>query len=106
MALAAALISFGLGLLVGRTVFRRASRDIGPSWEDWLNAELIGGRWKPLIRVAAIAAPAVGLVGFGAPGAVRAALLGAITGFCLPFAVEGVRRHSRARRGLDRSAAG
>ena len=104
--LAAALVSFGLGLLVGRIVFRRASRHIGPSWVEWRDAERIGGRWQPLIRAAAAAATTVGLLGLGAPGPLRAALLGTLTGVCAPFAVEGVRRYVRARRGLDGPVAG
>jgi hypothetical protein len=96
MVVAAALLSFGLGLLVGLILFRRVRPRIGPSWEEWRHAEQIGGRWKPLIRGAVSGATAVGLLGFGAPAPVRAALLGAVFGICVPFAVEGVRRYVRS----------
>ncbi len=97
MVVAAALLSFSLGLLLGVVVFRRTSRRIGPTWEEWRNAEQIGGRWKPLIRAGVGAATAVGLLGFGAPPALRAALLGSVLGTCVPFLLEGGRRYLRAR---------
>ena len=39
------------------------------------------------------AATLVGLCGFGVPGVLRAALLAAVAGLCLPFAAAGVRRY-------------
>jgi hypothetical protein len=39
----------------------------------------------------------VGFYGFGAPDVVRAALLGAVGGSCVPFAAEGTRRYLRHR---------
>jgi hypothetical protein len=98
MVVVAALVSFGVSFLVGWVLFRRARRGVGPSWEEWRDAERLGGRWAPLIRVAVSAATLIGLVGLGAPGALRAALLGSVVGFCVPFAVEGARRYLRNRR--------
>jgi hypothetical protein len=97
MVVAAALLSFSVGLLLGIVLFRRASRRIGPTWEEWRHAEQIGGRWKSLIRAAAGAATVVGLYGFGAPPPLRAALLGGVLGTCVPFLLEGGRRYLRAR---------
>jgi hypothetical protein len=97
MVIAAALVSFSLGLLLGFVLFRRSSRRIGPTWEEWRNAEQMGGRWKQLIRAGTGAATAVGLVGFGAPAALRATLLGFVLGICVPFLLEGGRRYMRAQ---------
>ena len=104
MVVAAAAVSFCLGLLLGLVMFRRASRRIGPTWEEWRNAEQIGGRWKHLIRTGAGAATAVGLLGFGAPPALRAALLGFVLGTCAPFLLEGGRRYLRTRRAASGAA--
>jgi hypothetical protein len=93
--LPAFLASLVLGLLVGYVLMRRARASLGPTWEDWLYAEQIGGRWKPLIVVASAAAAAIGILGLGTPGWVQGALLGGIVGFCLPFGVEGTTRFTR-----------
>src|SRR5215210_117855 len=98
MVIAAALVSLGVSFLAGWILFRRARRSVGPSWDEWRDAGRLGGRWARLIAVAVGAATLVGIRGFGVPGALRVALLGAIVGFCIPFAAEGVRRYLRARR--------
>jgi hypothetical protein len=96
--LLAALLSFGFAFAVGWVLFRRSRRSVGPSWEEWRDADPLGGRWAPLIRSVVGAATAVGLLGLGAPAELRGALLGTVAGFCAPFAVEGVRRFQRTRR--------
>jgi hypothetical protein len=93
--LPAFLAALVLGLLVGYLLMRRARASLGPTWEDWLYAEQIGGRWKPLIAVASFAAAFTGIFGLGTPGWVQGALLGGIVGFCLPFAGEGATRFTR-----------
>jgi hypothetical protein len=98
MVVAAALVSFGLSLLVGWVLSRRARRGVGPSWEEWRDAEHIGGRWSRLVGAGAFVATLVGICGFGTSGPLRALLLGGVLGFCAPFAVEGARRYLRARR--------
>jgi hypothetical protein len=98
MVVAAALVSLGVSSLVACALLRRARRTLGPSWEEWRDAERIGGRWKPLIRAGASIATLVCIYGFGVPGAVRAALIGGMVGFCTPLAAEGVRRYLRAKR--------
>jgi hypothetical protein len=98
MVVAAALVSFGVSFLVGCVVFRRSLRTVGPSWEDWRYAERLGGRWSRLVGAAAGTATIRRPLRFGASGTLRAALLGTVVGFCVPFAAEGVRRYLRARR--------
>ncbi len=94
MVVAATLLSFSVGLLLGFVQFRRASRRIGPTWEEWRHAEQIGGRRKSLIRAGAGAATAIGLYGFGTPPALRAALLGGV--------LDERRYCAEARKGLNR----
>ena len=95
-----AIVSIGVGLAVGEVMIRRTRRLVGPSWEEWRYAKQMGGRWAPLIGIAVFAATSVGFYGFGASDVVRAALLGAVGGSCVPFAAEGTRRYmSRGRVG-------
>jgi hypothetical protein len=101
MVVAAALVSFAAGLVAGRTMLRRVRPRTGTSWEEWRDADYLGGRWAWLIFYATCAAVGVGVYGFGTPWPLRAALLGVITGSCVPFAMEGLRRYRRAR--LDAS---
>jgi hypothetical protein len=98
---ASALIFFCLGLVAGWFLFRRARPRVGPSWEDWRHAEPIGGRAAPLIKAASTVAAGIGVLGFGAPSELRAALLGGLIGTCVPFALEGVRRYAHARASLS-----
>ena len=86
------LAAFAGASILGFIVFRRVLPRTGSSWEEWRDAEQIGGRWTPVIAIVSGLATAVALIGFGAPPWLRAALLGALVGFCLPFAVEGIRR--------------
>jgi hypothetical protein len=97
MVVAAALVSFGAGLLLGWVLCRRARRGADSSWQEWRDAANFSDpRYWP-VSLAAGAATLIGICGFGVPGALRAALLGTVAGFSLPFAVEGVRRYRRAR---------
>jgi hypothetical protein len=82
-------------LVLGSILLRRVLPRTGSSYEDWLGAEPLGGRWARAISIASGIAAAVGIIGFGAPGWLRAALLGMLAGFCLPFALEGIRRALR-----------
>jgi hypothetical protein len=75
---------------------------IVPTWLDWRHADRLGGRSARLIAITTYAVASIGFFGFGAPMPVRAALLGLVAGFCLPFAAEGTRRHTAHRRGKDR----
>jgi hypothetical protein len=88
MVVAVALLSFGVSCYVGYVYTRRVCRRIGPSLKEWtgptgLNTHSgkVGGSFITL-------ACAVGFEGFGAPAAVRAALLGMVF-------VEGMRRNLR-----------
>jgi hypothetical protein len=96
MVVAIALAAFGAGLLVGLAMKGSAAAGLGSSWEEWRGD---GGRRRwPLLQVGVAAATAIGIYGLGAPAAVRAGLLAAIAGFCVPFMAEGLRRYWRARR--------
>jgi hypothetical protein len=97
MALVVALIAFAIGTLASWATFRRAKanlrrggRDRNPSVEDWRTADPFGGRWAPPAFTVAFIAAIVGIYGFGVPTWVRAALIGALAGFCLPPFVHGV----------------
>jgi hypothetical protein len=94
---ASALVSFGVTFVLGWVLVRRAGQSLGPSWQEWRDANLMGGRWAPHIRIAVFVATLVGLIGFGAPPVLRAALLGAVFGLCMPFLFGGGRRYAHAR---------
>jgi hypothetical protein len=98
MVVAAALAVFAVTFVISCVLVRRYRRRLGPSWEDWRDAKRLGGRWSPAVRLAAGTATLVGIYGLGAPWILRAVLLGMLTGFCLPFAAEGVRRYLHERR--------
>jgi hypothetical protein len=98
MVVAAALAAFAVTFVIGCVLVRRYRLRLGPSWEDWRDAKRLGGRWSRAVGLGAGAATFVGLYGLGAPWILRAVLLGMVTGFCLPFATEGVPRYLRERR--------
>jgi hypothetical protein len=111
MNLIVALASFGVGLLATWAMFRRAKatlrragRDANPSLEDWRAADpLQFDGWTGLLAAtAAFVAAIVGMVGFGAPGWVRAALLGVLAGICLPPFTYGLGLRMRSRRAAAR----
>lgn len=108
MVTVAAVVSFGVGFVAALAIFRRATRKLRRerpgakwTWEEWRDADPVGGAWSPAVYVGTFAAMIVGLYGFGAPGWVRATLLGFVAGVCLPAFTHGVylkaRRTVRAR---------
>jgi len=110
MVLAVALVSFGVGLVLSWLLMRRARADLRRArprarwtWEEWRSADPLGGRWAPPGFVVSSAATLVVLYGFGAPGWLRAALLGLLAGICLPPFVHGVSLLWRERREAARS---
>jgi hypothetical protein len=105
MATVAAMISFGAGLVVSLSLFRAATRKLrrerpGATWtrEEWRDADPLGGAWSPVVYTGTFAAMMVGLYGFGAPGWVRAILLGFVAGVCLPAFTHGVYLKAKAHR--------
>ncbi|MBE2317703.1 hypothetical protein DVA67_017105 [Solirubrobacter sp. CPCC 204708] len=101
MVVAAALLSFALGLAACARMFRRATRDLRRrrpgaafTWRTWQRADPVGGVFAPVVAVGSLVAATVGfyggMFGFVAPGWLRAALLGFLAGFCLPAFLFGV----------------
>jgi hypothetical protein len=92
-----AAVSFGVGLVASFVILRRARRKLRRqrpaatwSWEEWRDADRVGGAWSPAMGVGTFVVIIVGLVGFGVPGWVRASLLGFVAGVCLPAFTVGV----------------
>jgi hypothetical protein len=102
MALAAVVgvVAFVLATLASRYQLLRTPA--GATWDDWLDApELVTGRAVRVVSIAVASATLVALVGFGAPGVVRALLGGLVAGACLPWGVEGFRRWRRHKKDND-----
>jgi hypothetical protein len=82
------------GTLVGLLVLR--ATPTGEGWAGWQRATLAGdpyvGRFVTAVLVGAAGAAGVGL---GLPDWARGLLLGPLFGFCIPFAVMGIRRYRR-----------
>jgi hypothetical protein len=102
MVLATGVVSFGVGLVAAWVLLRRTRAKLGPgarwTWVEWRAAEPVGGRWAPMIFVLTLAAVMVSLYGFGAPGWLRAGLLGLVAGICLPPFLYGIWLLLRSRR--------
>jgi len=95
----AGLAAFAVGLVAGWLLLRRVRRRVGPSWEDWRDAERIGGRWASLIYGATFVLAFAVVSGFFLPGWLRVGIAGAILGLCAPFLAQGLRRAQTARNG-------
>ncbi len=95
VAIAALMLGTGAGLiLLNRT-------QTGTTWAEWRNADLIGGKWWPLLGIGSFAAMWLGIHGYGLPGPIRAVLLGVLVGLCAPFFLEGLRRWWKTGRGPE-----
>ena len=86
------LVAFVLAVVWSLVVLRGVLARIGPkpTYDDWMTADQIGGKWMPLIALGSALAALVGVFGFGAPGWVRATLLCLVFGFCAPFFLYGI----------------
>jgi len=93
----AGVAAFAAGFALSLYELRRISSRIGPTWDDWNTAPRIGGRWASAIATATAFFTFLGFYGTFLPVWVRAAILGAIFGVCVPFFVKGVRLKLRAR---------
>lgn len=94
---AAAVVACGVGLAAGRLHKARVLPRLGPSWEDWRDAERIGGPRAGLVGFAVAVLLWLAQAGTFLPDWVRAAIPGALFGYCAPFFVEGVRRWRATR---------
>ena len=90
-------IAFVPALLWSSTELVRVRERIGPTWDDWVEADQIGGSWSPAVFMASFLGATVVVFGMGVPDAIRALMGGFLLGFSLPFLVEGVRRWSDRR---------
>ena len=95
IALAASLGAFAFGIRLRANAVRR----LGPTYEDWVQAPLIGGQLQ-IVLVSALA-PILLIALYGwppLPAWLRATIIGASCAICTPFLVEGLKRRWRARR--------
>jgi hypothetical protein len=82
------------GTLVGLLVLR--ATPTGEDWDDWQRATLAGDPYvATFVTAVLLGAAGVGCIGLGLPDWARALLLGPVFGFCIPFAVIGIRRYRR-----------
>jgi hypothetical protein len=89
------LIVFVPALVWASAQLERVRERIGPTWDDWIAADQIGGSWSPAVFMGSFLGATIVVFGMGVPDVIRALIAGVLLGWSLPFLLEGLRRFTQ-----------